>query len=112
MKNTLTYKGYTARIAFDPDDNIFFGRVVGLKDMIGFHGETVSEMIDDFHNAIHHYLAGCEARGERPQKPYSGKLTLRMSPDTHAELAAAAADTGKSLNKWVTDTLEGVIHAR
>jgi len=111
MKNTLSYKGYTARIEFDSDDNIFFGRVLGVQDIIGFHGETVAELTADFQNAINHYLDVCKQRGEKPQKPYSGKLTLRISPNIHADIAAAAAHTGKSINKWVADTLEQAIHA-
>lgn len=110
MKNTLTYKGFTARIEFDSDDNIFFGRVLGLKDIIGFHGETVLELTADFHNAINHYLEVCRQRGEKPQKAYSGKLTLRIPPEIHADIAVAAAHDGKSLNKWVADKLEQVIH--
>ncbi len=111
MKNTLSYKGFTARIEFDPDDNIFFGRVLGVQDIIGFHGETVTELTADFQNAINHYLDVCRQRGEKPQKTYSGKLTLRISPDIHANIAAAAAHTGKSINKWVAETLEHVIQA-
>ena len=111
MKNTLFYKGFTARIEFDPDDNLFFGRVLGVQDIIGFHGETVTELATDFHNAINHYLDVCLQRGEKPQKNYSGKLTLRISPGIHANIAAAAAHTGKSINKWVAETLEHVIQA-
>ena len=111
MKNTLTYKGFTARIEFDSDDNIFFGRVLGVSDIIGFHGETVSALTADFHNAIDHYLEVCRQRGEKPKKPYSGKLTLRISPDVHADIAAAAAHNGKSINKWVVETLEQAIHS-
>lgn len=66
MKNTLSYKGFTAKIAFDPEDNIFFGRVLGIRDIIGFHGKTVTEMTSDFHNAINHYLDICLQRGEKP----------------------------------------------
>ena len=68
MKNTLSYKGYMARIEFDPDDNIFFGRVLGVKDIIGFHGETVAELTADFHNAINHYLDVCQQRGLNGQQ--------------------------------------------
>ena len=110
MKNTLSYKGYTARIEFDSDDNIFFGRVLGVRDIIGFHGETVADLIADFQNAVNHYLEVCQQRGEEPEKAYSGKLTLRIPPNMHADIAAAAAQSGKSLNKWVTDTLEQIIH--
>ncbi|XPS85950.1 HicB family protein [Desulfosarcina variabilis str. Montpellier] len=68
-------------------------------------------MTADFHNAIDHYLEVCRQRGEKPKKPYSGKLTLRISPDVHADIAAAAAHNGKSINKWVVETLEQAIHS-
>ena len=38
VKNVMTYKGYMARIEFDPRDNIFFGKVMGIEDSITFHG--------------------------------------------------------------------------
>lgn len=110
MKNILSYKGFTAQIEFDTDDNIFFGRVLGLRDIISFHGETVVELTTDFHNAINHYLDVCKQRGEKPQKTYSGKLTLRIPPYIHAGIVTAATHSGKSINKWVTDELEQVIN--
>ena len=61
----------------------------------------MTELITDFHNAVDHYLDVCQQRGEKLQKTYSGKLTLRISPDTHADIAVAAAHTGKaSTNGW------------
>jgi predicted HicB family RNase H-like nuclease len=109
--NSMTYKGYFAKINFDERDNIFWGKVIGIKDNISFEGESVAQLTEDFHNAIDHYLADCKKQGLTPAKPYSGKLTLRISPDTHAEVAAAAAHTGKSLNKWVADTLREIVHS-
>ena len=103
--NSMTYKGYFAKINFDDRDNIFWGKVIGVKDSITFEGETVTELKEDFHNAIDHYLTICEQENVTPDKPYSGKLTLRLPPQTHAEIAQAAAQKGTSLNKWVTDTL-------
>ncbi len=108
--NIMTYKGYSAKINFDGRDNIFWGKVIGIKDSITFEGETVDQLIEDFHNAVDHYLADCKQEGRTPDKAYSGKLTLRIAPAVHAELSAAAAHAGKSLNKWVTDTLEQAIH--
>lgn len=110
VMNSMTYKGYFAKINFDERDNIFWGKVIGIKDSISFEGETVAQLTEDFHNAIDHYLADCKKQGRTPSKPYSGKLTLRISPDTHAEAAAAAAHAGKSLNKWVADTLNEIVH--
>ena len=112
MTNTMTYRGYTGRVGFDAEDNIFTGRVLGTKDIIGFHGATVSELAADFHNAVDHYLATCAARGERPDKPYSGKLMLRISPEVHAAAALAAETAGASLNQWAADVLNAAAHQR
>ena len=109
--NSMTYKGYFAKINFDERDNIFWGKVVGIKDSITFEGETVDQLTADFHNAIDHYPADCKNEGRTPEKPYSGKLTLRVSPVILAEIAAAAASAGNSLNKWVADTLNQVVHS-
>ena len=54
--NTLNYKGYTAKIEFDPDDNILFGNILGIRDTVGFHGETVNELKQAFHEAVDFYL--------------------------------------------------------
>jgi len=111
MKNILTYKGFTARIEFDTDDNIFVGRVIGVRDIIGFHGETVAELTTDFHNAINHYLKVCKERGIKPQKPYSGNLMLRVPPEVHAAAAIAAQAKGKSLNQWAANVLKEAVSA-
>ncbi|MGL4233346.1 MAG: type II toxin-antitoxin system HicB family antitoxin, partial [Casimicrobium sp.] len=58
--NTMTHKGYTARIDFDDRDNIFVGRVLGLRTMISFHGETVKELRSEFKNAIEAFLKDCK----------------------------------------------------
>jgi predicted HicB family RNase H-like nuclease len=57
MKNAMTYKGYVARVEFDPKDRIFFGRLAGIRDIISFHGETVNELETAFKEAVDHYLA-------------------------------------------------------
>ena len=106
MKNAMTYKGYAARIEFDAQDRIFFGRLAGIRDIITFHGETVDELEAAFKEAVDDYLATCAKLGDKPDKPYSGKLTLRIPPSIHAAIATAAETSGKSLNKWVADVLD------
>ena len=105
MNNTLTYKGYIARVEFDPRDEIFVGRVLGIEDRISFHGETVAKLRAGFHAAIDHYLADCTAKGRAPQKPYSGKILLRLPPEVHARAAMMAEARGKSLNQWAAEVL-------
>ncbi len=102
----MRYKDYLARIDFDQRDNIFVGRVLGLRDAISFHGTDVNELKTDFANAMEHYLAVCAKRGVEPERPYSGKLSLRISPVTHAAAARAAEAAGTSINQWVAHALE------
>ena len=106
MKNSMNYKGYDARIEFDAHDRIFFCRLAGIRDIITFHGQTVDELEAAFREAVDHYLATCAKLGDEPNKPYSGKLTLRLQPSVHAAIATAAEISGKSLNKWATDVLD------
>jgi len=108
--NTVSYKGYIARIEPDLDDGILTGRVINTRDIIGFHGETISEAIKSFHGAIDEYLEDCKQRDVDPNKPYSGKFNLRLSPQLHSEIASAAEKAGKSLNKWVIDKIEQATH--
>lgn len=108
--NTISYKGYIAKIEPDLDDSVLVGRVINTRDIIGFHGQTIPEAIKSFHAVIDEYLEDCQQRAIDPNKPYSGKFNLRLPPDLHSEIASAAAKVGKSLNQWVIDRLEQATH--
>ena len=101
----MTYKGYSARIEFDAEDEIFIGHLAGVKDVVGFHADTVKGLKTAFHEAVDDYLATCEKIGKTPEKPYSGKLMLRLAPETHRRAALAAELAGVSLNQWAEKTL-------
>ncbi len=90
--NTLTYKGYTARIEFDERDNLLVGRVLGVPERISFHGENAVELRADFEAAIDFYLADCAKTGRAPTLPTSGKMMLRVPPEVHS----AAVGSGPS----------------
>ncbi len=76
------------------------------RDIIGFHGETVSEIIESFHAVIDEYVEDWKKRGIDPNKPYSGKFNLRLSPQLHSKIASAEEKAGKSLNQSVIDKIE------
>ena len=103
--STMTYKNYAARIEFSAEDGLFVGHIAGIKDIIGFHGESVQELQAAFEEAVDDYLETCEKIGKAPQRPYSGKVMLRLSPELHARIAMKAEASGKSLNQWATETL-------
>lgn len=111
MRNAMTYRGYTASVEFDPDDNILVGRVLGIDDVISFHGESVAEFTHAFHEAVDDYVSACEKLGQAPEKPASGRLMLRVDPVVHAAALKAAAHTGQSLNRWAERVLRQAAHA-
>lgn len=103
--NHMTYKGYAARVEYDAEDEIFVGHLAGVDAIIGFHADTVTDLKTAFHEAVDDYIAMCARLGREPQKPYSGKVMFRVSPDVHARAALAAKISGKSLNAWGEDAL-------
>ena len=107
----MNYKGYFAKVEFDPEDRIFVGRVVGIRDVIGFHGESVTELESAFKEAVDNYLAACKELKQEPNKSYSGNLMLRIPVEVHAAVAAAAEISGKSINQWAAVVLEEASHA-
>ena len=104
--NTMNFKGYTAGIEFDERDSIFVGRVLGVRTIISFHGETVTELRSEFELAINDYLLDCSEQGVAPEKPVNGKILLRISPELHGAALVAAHAAGKSLNLWATEALK------
>jgi len=106
----MTHKGYTARVEFDERDNIFAGRVLGIRTMISFHGETVAELRHEFEVAVEDFVRECKEKGVKPEKPASGKLLLRVPPEVHGAALVAAQAAGKSLNQWATELLQDAVH--
>lgn len=103
--NMMKYNGYVARIEYDEEDRVLVGHLAGINDIVGFHGFTVDELESAFHESVDNYLAISEQTGRAAQKPYSGKLMLRVGAETHATVATAAQANGKSINQWATEVL-------
>lgn len=109
--NTMEHKGFAARVEYSEEDSCFIGHVAGIRDVIGFHGESVTELRAAFEEAVDDYLATCKKLGKEPNKPYSGQFRLRLAPELHARAAMLAETRGKSLNTWVSEVIEKSITA-
>ena len=102
----LKYKGYIGSVDYSEDDNILFGKVLGMsRDAITYEGATINELKADFEAGIDDYLATCAARGVEPRRAYSGTLNIRISPDTHGRLAAIAKTSGTSINSVINTAI-------
>ena len=106
----MTYKGYSARVEFDAEDRLFVGHLAGVRDIVGFHGASVAELEAAFHEAVDDYLAACKKLGQEPNKPFSGRVMLRLPPEVHARASARATVEGVSFNQWAAKVLERAAH--
>lgn len=104
--NTMTHKGYAAKVEYSEDDGCFVGHIAGIRDIVGFHGKSVRELRAAFVEAVEDYLATCDRLGQSPNRPYSGKFQLRLAPEIHARAAMTAEAEGKSLNTWAADVIQ------
>ena len=101
----FTYKNYTAKVEVDTETKRLRGRVLNINDAVHFEGETVESTEQDFHRAIENYLQLCQKSGKDPEKPFSGKLPFRTTPDIHRAIHQAAALEDKSINAWMEEML-------
>ena len=132
----ISYKGYQAATSFDhepvrslrdmeDDENrcpsiahqpafsdqaeVFHGEVIGTREVIFFEATSVEELKREFRFSIDDYLVMCAERGQAPDKPFSGKIPLRTSPEVHRAATAAAKADGKSLNAWLAAVVERAV---
>jgi predicted HicB family RNase H-like nuclease len=105
----MKYKGYEAIVEYDEQDRLFVGRVIHTLDVIAFDGKSVEELEDSFRNTVDEYLEDCQKRGKTPNKPFSGKFNLRISPDLHRQASLLAEKEGISLNTLVEKALHNIL---
>jgi predicted HicB family RNase H-like nuclease len=101
----LKYKGYTGHVEYDDDAEIFHGEVLDTRDVITFQGRSVEEIKQAFQDSIDDYLDFCAAEQVEPDRPFSGRLMLRVPRDLHRKVVIEARRQGKSLNEWITEAL-------
>jgi predicted HicB family RNase H-like nuclease len=101
----MEYKGYIGVVEYDHDAKIFHGDIINTKDVITFQGTSVDELDKAFKDSIDDYLDWCLSEGTQPEKPYSGKFNVRLSPELHREVALKAKKMKLSINNFVEKAL-------
>jgi predicted HicB family RNase H-like nuclease len=107
----MKYKGYRGQVNYDEEAKLFHGEVVGLRDVITFQGTSVDELEQAFKDSIDEYFDFCNELGRTPEKPFSGRLILRLPPEIHQKAAHEAACNGLSLNAWINQGIQQLISA-
>ena len=109
--NTMMYKGYVGEIEYDDDFKIFSGSVINTRTVITFQGKSVDELNKEFQLSVDDYLEWCKEDGIEPEKPYSGKFNVRLSPLFHSKVAIAAKKLNMSLNSFVEKSLNDELNS-
>ena len=105
MNNFNHYRDYVGSVEFSEEDQVFHGKVIGIKDLISFEGDSVKTLTEDFHNAVDEYIDFCKKSGKQPEKPFKGSFNVRIKPELHRKAALEASARGLSLNAFVEDSI-------
>lgn len=106
MSNVLEFKGYVGSVCFSSEDDVFHGKLEGIRDLVTYEGTDVESLKASFHEAVEDYLETCKAEGREPQVPYKGTFNVRVAPELHRNAALFAVVKGKKLNTVVSEALK------
>ena len=101
----MNYKGYIGKVEFDDEAGILSGIVINTRDVISFQGKSVGEVRKAFEQSVDDYLEWCKEDGVEPEKPYSGKLNIRIKPEIHQQASIQAKLKGISLNAFIEQAI-------
>jgi predicted HicB family RNase H-like nuclease len=105
MSNLMSYRNYNGTVEYSREDKCLFGKVVGIKSLLLYEGNSVSELEEDFKSVIDEYIADCQNRGVQPEQPYKGTFNVRITPELHRSIAVYAMEHGKTLNAAVEEAI-------
>ncbi len=105
----ISYKNYNGTVEYSKEDKCLFGRVVGIKSLLSYEGNSVLELEKDFQKAIDQYLQDCAERNVAPETPYKGSFNVRITSELHRNIAIYASEHNKSLNAAVEEAIVALL---
>ena len=102
----MTLDGYSAKIEYDAELDLFRGEILGLNGGADFYGKNPKELRVEFKKSLQVFLDVCKENSIEPRRNYSGKFNLRIPPELHERLAIAAQAEGKSINSFAQEALQ------
>jgi len=113
MNNKLIYKGYLGTVNFSSEDEVFYGKVHGIVDLVTFEGKSVIELKSAFNESVDDYLQTCKELNKLPDKTYKGSFNVRISTELHQKAASIASGKSISLNDFVKRAISyAIIHEK
>jgi predicted HicB family RNase H-like nuclease len=106
MKDCLTWKDYDGSVHFCSEQEIFYGKLEGIDDLVTFEGRSVEELKTAFKEAVEDYLELCHQNSKQPEKPCRGSFNVRIGPVLHKAARKTAARMGLTLNQFIQKAVE------
>ena len=106
MKDVLQYKDFIGSVHFSAEDDLFFGKIEGINDLVTFEGSNVNEIKNAFQEAVDDYIDICRQTGKTLKKSYKGSFNVRIAPELHKKAVQKSLMLGLSLNKFVQRAIE------
>lgn len=106
MKDVLQYKDFLGSVHFAAEDEVFYGKIEGIDDLISFEGDTVADLKKSFQEVVDDYCALCAETGREIEKSYKGSFNIRISPEIHRKAKLLAVMRGISLNQLIQQAVE------
>lgn len=106
MNNNLEYKGYLGSVEYSKEDDCLYGKVIGIKGLISYEGDSLTQLKEDFKNAVDDYLAMCENKKIQPEKAFKGSFNIRIGENLHRDLALRAQAENMSINSFIKMVLQ------
>ena len=111
MKNTLSYKGFLGSVSFSEEDNVLYGKIECIDDLILYEGTSVTEIKIAFREAVDDYIEICKQTMKPCLKSFKGSFNVRVQPDLHQRAVMIATKKGISLNQLVQKAIVREIEA-
>ena len=109
MKDLLKYREYLGTVHFSAEDDVFYGKIEGVDDLVSFEGKTVEELKQAFIEAVVDYDELCIKTGKSGEKSYKGSFNVRIAPDLHRQAARKSKELGISLNQLIERAIQEIV---
>ncbi len=109
MGNYLKYKQYLATVEYSTEDEVFYGKLFGINDLVTFEGASVKEIKSAFEEAVDDYIETCKELNKKPEKSFKGSFNVRVPSELHKDAAFIAVQNNMSLNDFVKGAIQYAI---
>lgn len=109
MRDIMQYEGYIGSVHYSDEDEVFHGKLEGVRDLVTYEGTDVASLKRAFHEAVRDYVETCKKKNKQPDTPYKGSFNVRIGTELHKKAALYAADHDKPLNSVVAEALKSYL---